>query len=174
MEEVGLSPDWADRSPLQFSGGQRQRLAIARALALQPSLLILDESLSGLDLRHPGADIKSAGRNPGSHALTYLLISHDLSLVGQVADYVAVMHQGTSSSEVPGNKCLTIRSTTTLANCWATAKAWSPAFTDRGEPDMRYLERRLVHSVLLLIGASVLVFSVHRSRARAASSTKSS
>ena len=94
MEEVGLSADWADRRPLQFSGGQRQRLAIARAIALKPSFLILDESLSGLDLSTQAQILNLLLDLQMAHGLTYLLISHDLSLVGQIADFVAVMHKG--------------------------------------------------------------------------------
>jgi peptide/nickel transport system ATP-binding protein len=94
MVEVGLSPDWANRSPLQLSGGQRQRLAIARAIALTPSLLILDESLSGLDLSTQAQILNLLLDLKATYCLTCLLISHDLSLVGQVADFVAVMHQG--------------------------------------------------------------------------------
>jgi len=94
MEEVGLLPELADRTPLQLSGGQRQRLAIARAIALRPELLILDESLSGLDLSTQAQIVNLLLDLRSVHGLTYLLISHDLSLVAQVADFVAVMHKG--------------------------------------------------------------------------------
>jgi glutathione transport system ATP-binding protein len=94
MEEVGLSPDSADRGPLEFSGGQRQRLAIARAIALKPSFLILDEALSGLDLATQAQILGLLLNLRTAHGLTYLLISHDLDLVGKIADFVAVMHKG--------------------------------------------------------------------------------
>jgi len=94
MEEVGLSPEWANRHPLEFSGGQRQRLAIARAIALRPAFLILDESLSKLDLITQGQILQLLSDLQTAHALTYLLICHDLTLVKQVADFVVVMHRG--------------------------------------------------------------------------------
>jgi ABC-type glutathione transport system ATPase component len=106
MEEVALSASWAGRYPLEFSGGQRQRLAIARALALNPSLLILDESLSGLDLSTQAQILNLLLDLQATRGLTYLLISHDLSLVGQVADFIAVMDRGRIVEHGPRERVL--------------------------------------------------------------------
>jgi ABC-type glutathione transport system ATPase component len=94
MEEVGLSASWAGRRPLEFSGGQRQRLAIARAVAVKPRFMILDESLSGLDLSTQAHILNLLMDLQEMYAFTYLVISHDIGLLGQIADFVAVMRQG--------------------------------------------------------------------------------
>jgi dipeptide transport system ATP-binding protein len=94
MEKVGLPPRWGNRLPNQFSGGQRQRLAVARALTLQPDLLILDEPFVGLDISTRGQMINLLLDLQAENSLTYLYISHDLEVLRHCVDSVAVMDQG--------------------------------------------------------------------------------
>lgn len=94
LSDVQLPTDFAERKPGQLSGGQRQRVAIARALALNPALIILDEAVSALDLGVQAAILELLQGLQLQHGMAYLFISHDLAVVEQVADQVAVMKDG--------------------------------------------------------------------------------
>ncbi len=94
LEQVGLSKEHANRFPHEFSGGQRQRVGIARALALDPDFLICDEAISALDVSIQAQVVNMLMRFQREMNLTYLFITHDLSMVRHIADHTAVMYLG--------------------------------------------------------------------------------
>ena len=94
LEEVGLQSEYLKRYPHEFSGGQRQRICIARALTVNPDFIICDESVSALDVSVQAQVLNLLKDLQEKHSLTYIFISHDLSVVKFMSDMIAVMNEG--------------------------------------------------------------------------------
>ncbi|SDJ13035.1 ABC transporter ATP-binding protein [Natribacillus halophilus] len=103
LKEVDLTEEHAERYPHQFSGGQRQRIGIARALALDPQFIVCDEAVSALDVSVQAQVIQLFQSLQENHDLTYLFISHDLSVIRYISDRILVMYLGNMAELAPAN-----------------------------------------------------------------------
>jgi peptide/nickel transport system ATP-binding protein len=103
LDEVGLPQGAEERYPYEFSGGQRQRIGLARALALSPKVIVADEPVSALDVSIRSQILNLMGDLQRGHGLTYLVISHDLTVVRYIADQIGVMYLGKLVEQGPAD-----------------------------------------------------------------------
>ncbi|ABX43460.1 ATP-binding cassette domain-containing protein [Lachnoclostridium phytofermentans] len=107
MLEVGLRPEYKNRYPTEFSGGQRQRIGIARALIMEPQFIVADEPISALDVSVRAQILNLMKRLQETRGLTYLFISHDMSVMRYFTDRIAVLYHGRIVEIAPTNRLFT-------------------------------------------------------------------
>jgi len=158
LERVGLSSEMARRRTREFSGGQRQRLAIARALVLEPKLLILDEALSALDCSVQAQIANLLSDLQSSLGLTYIFITHDLAMAAHVGDEVARMDRGRIVAQGVPQKVLCAPRQKSHAQVHPRSAGIEGEAAPAETVGMRFFLRRLMHAVFLLFGVSILTF----------------
>ena len=132
LDVVGLPPDAANRYPHEFSGGQRQRVGLARALALNPSLLVCDEPVSALDVSIQAQIVNLLESLQQEFGLTYLFIAHDLAVVRHISNRIAVMYLGKIVEVAPGRRSL--RQPAPPVHAHAPLRDPDPGSGDRADP----------------------------------------